>query len=443
MTKRIEIEINTKITLFWFRRDLRLADNKGLFEALSNSTTVLPIFIFDTDILERLSDKKDKRVCFIYNAIIKLQAEVVKAGSSLLVLQGKPLEVFKKLNQIYSIDAVYTNHDYEPNAIERDLTVSNYLASKNIVFKTFKDQVIFEKSEITKADGTPYTIFTPYSKVWKQKLKEEGVKPFPSQNILKNLYQTKPIRIPILAEIGFEEIEMNAAEPTIDTTIIKHYHETRNLPYLQGTSNLSTSIRFGRLSIRELVLVALNLNEQWLNELIWRDFFMMIIYNFPKVVNESFKKKYDAIVWRNNEEEFNKWCRGETGYPIVDAGMRELNETGLMHNRVRMIVAGFLTKHLLIDWRWGEAYFAEKLLDYELSSNNGNWQWSAGCGCDAAPYFRIFNPSEQVKKFDPDLIYIKKWVKNLNEIDYPAPIVNHQFARERVLQVYKKALYDQ
>jgi deoxyribodipyrimidine photo-lyase len=432
--------IKTSITLFWFRRDLRLHDNKGLFEALKNSASVLPVYIFDTEILSQLPDKKDKRVSFIHHALIKLQAALVTMGSSLLVLHGKPVEIFEKLSSSYFISAVYANHDYEPYAIERDLVIADFLQHRDIPFHTFKDQVIFEKSEVLKSDRTPYTIFTPYAKVWKQKVHEAGVKSFPGEDLLKNLYKTMPFHIPTLPEIGFTDIEISNQFPNIDENIIKQYHETRNFPSLQGTSNLSVHIRFGTVSIRQLVQLALNLNETWLNELIWREFFMMILYHFPKVVNNSFKSKYDQIAWRNNEDEFNQWCKGSTGYPIVDAGMRELNTTGFMHNRVRMIVASFLTKHLLIDWRWGEAYFAEKLLDYELSSNNGNWQWSAGCGCDAAPYFRIFNPAEQIKKFDPQYIYINRWVENLHEKDYPQPMVDHQFARERVLQVFKTAL---
>ncbi|MDO9633427.1 MAG: deoxyribodipyrimidine photo-lyase [Paludibacter sp.] len=432
--------IKTSITICWFRRDLRLHDNKGLFEALNNHASVLPIFIFDTEILSKLSDKKDKRVSFIHHALIKLQDELIKEGSSLLVLTGKPLEVFEQLALSYSISAVYANHDYEPHSIERDLMIADFLNQRNIPFHTFKDQVIFEKSEVLKSDGKPYTIFTPYSKVWKQKVNEAAVKSFPSQDLLKNLYKTKSFHIPTLPEIGFTDIKISNQQPNIDVKIIKEYHETRNFPSLQGTSNLSVHLRFGTVSIRELVQLALKLNEIWLNELIWREFFMMILYHFPYVVNNSFKKKYDQIIWRNNEDEFKRWCMGNTGYPIVDAGMRELNATGFMHNRVRMIVASFLTKHLLIDWRWGEAYFAEKLLDYELSSNNGNWQWSAGCGCDAAPYFRVFNPTEQIKKFDPQFVYINKWVDNLHEKDYPKPMVDHQFARERVLQVFKTAL---
>jgi len=429
-----------EVCLFWFRRDLRISDNAGLFQALSSNIPVLPIFIFDTDILDKLQNKKDARVSFIYISLLNLQEKFVKAGSSLLVLKGRPKEVIEQLLEKYSIRAVYINHDYELAAIERDKEISELLKKQKIALHSFKDQVIFERSEITKNDGTPYTIFTPYSKIWKQKLSETTIKKFASEKLLGNLYKTNPLRLPTLKEIGFLAVETLPTAPFISKSIIRNYHETRNIPSVEGTTNLSTHLRFGTISIRELVKIASELNEQWLNELIWREFFMMILFHFPYVTTGSFKKKYDFIVWRNNENEFDKWCKGETGYPIVDAGMRELNETGLMHNRVRMIVASFLTKHLLIDWRWGEAYFAEKLLDFELSSNNGNWQWAAGCGCDSAPYFRIFNPYEQVKRFDPDLIYIRKWVKNLNELDYPPPIVDHKFARERVLRVYKTAL---
>ncbi len=429
-----------KLNIFWFRRDLRLNDNAGLFEALKNSNSVLPLFIFDTEILDKLQSKEDKRVVFIHNAISKLQNELLKVGSSILVMQGNPLSVFEDLLNKYSISSVYANSDYEPATIERDNKIFELLKSRGIDFKLLKDHVIFEKSEIVKEDGSPFQIFTPYSKVWKQKLKGLNIESYSSEKLLNNFYKTKPIQIPSLHEIGFQNVEFIAPEPIIDQNIIRQYDETRNFPFIKGTSNLSVHLRFGTISVRELIKISLDLNEQFLNELIWREFFMMILYHYPYVADECFKKKYNYIDWRNNEEEFRIWCLGETGYPIVDAGMRELNETGLMHNRVRMIVASFLTKHLLIDWRWGEAYFAEKLLDFELSSNNGNWQWSAGCGCDSTPYFRIFNPYEQTKRFDANLIYTQKWVKNLNEIDYPAPIVEHKFARDRALKVYKAAL---
>ncbi|MDP4209550.1 MAG: deoxyribodipyrimidine photo-lyase [Bacteroidota bacterium] len=440
MTRNIDGHKKTEISIFWFRRDFRLNDNAGLFEALKNSDSVVPLFIFDTEILEKLPGKEDKRVVFIHRAISKLQNELLKIGSSILVMHGNSLTIFNELLTKYAITSVFANSDYEPSTIERDNKILDLLKSKGVTFKLLKDHVIFEKSEILKEDGCPFKMFTPYSKAWKHKLNEEKIKTFASEGLLHNFCKTKPIQIPTLDEIGFKNIEINIPQPIIDKNIIRHYHETRNSPFLKGTSNLSVHLRFGTISIRELVKISLDLNEQFLNELIWREFFMMILYHHPYVANECFKKQYNNIVWRNNEEEFKRWCLGETGYPIVDAGMRELNETGFMHNRVRMIVASFLTKHLLIDWRWGEAYFAEKLLDFELSSNNGNWQWAAGCGCDAAPYFRIFNPYEQIKKFDANLIYTKKWVKNLNKTDYPTPIIEHKYARERFLKLYKTTL---
>lgn len=433
---------NNNIILFWFRRDLRFHDNHGLYEALEKSTAVLPIFIFDDTILGKLSNKKDKRVSFIHQKITQLQEHFNTLGSSMYILKDDPLNAIKTICEKYKVTEVITNHDYEPKAIHRDLAISNWLQSQNILFTSYKDQVIFEKSEIMKADGNPYTIFTPYSKIWKQHLNAAKLQEFPSENLLHHLYKTQPFHTPTLAEIGFENTASTTSTEFVNTATIQHYHLTRNFPAIHGTSQLSVQLRFGTLSIRSLVKTALSLNETWLNELIWREFFMMILFQFPHVVKDSFKKKYDRIQWRNNEADFKKWCAGETGYAIVDAGMRELNQTGLMHNRVRMVVASFLTKHLLIDWRWGEAYFAEKLLDYELSSNNGNWQWSAGCGCDAAPYFRIFNPAEQTKKFDADLVYIKKWIPNYHP-NYLPPIVEHTFARNRALDTYKQALLNE
>ncbi len=429
----------SKISLFWFRRDLRLHDNHGLYQALTQPESVLPIFIFDKDILEGLKDKADKRVAFIHKTLSDINNALKENGASLYVLHDTPLEAFDKLVKEFDITAVYTNHDYEPYAIKRDAAIEAFLKSKNISFHTFKDQVVFERAEVVKADGSPYTIFTPFSKIWKEKYAADKKVRYPSEKNLSNFYKTKSHSFPSLKQLGFEPVPLDIPPSTPDKNIIQHYDETRNLPYIDGTSRMSVHLRFGTVCVRELAAAASKWNQQWLNELIWREFFMMILWHFPKVVTESFKSKYDRIPWRNNEAEFKKWCVGETGYPMVDAGMREMNETGLMHNRVRMVVASFLTKHLLIDWRWGEAYFAEKLLDYELSSNNGNWQWCAGCGCDAAPYFRIFNPTEQQKKFDPDMIYIRKWIKNY-KTGYLEPIVDHDFARKRVLDVFKTAL---
>ena len=428
-----------EVSIFWFRRDLRLFDNNALFNALTGKYPVLPIFIFDPDILDKLSDKKDKRVEFIRQTLEQLNKILKQSGSSIYVLHEKVEKAFDKLAEEYTIKEVYANHDYEPYAINRDMIIKAQLESKNIIFKTFKDQVIFEKSEVMKSDGTPYTIFTPYSRKWKEKFYQQSLINFSSELHFSSFYKYLDFSIPSLKDIGFENTNLDLPEPIITEERIRNYQETRNLPSVEGTSQISVQLRFGTVSVRHLVKLALNWNEQWLNELIWREFFMMILFHFPNVVSQSFKKKYDKIQWRNNEKEFEAWCKGETGYPIVDAGMRQLNETGLMHNRVRMITAGFLCKHLLIDWRWGEAYFAQKLLDYELSSNNGNWQWAAGSGCDSAPYFRIFNPTAQTLKFDPKLKYIKTWIKDFR-VDYLLPVVDHEFGRKRALEVYKRAV---
>lgn len=429
-----------KITLFWFRRDLRLEDNAGLYYALKKETNVLPLFIFDSEILEKLEDKSDRRVSFIHEALEHIQAQLIELGSTLLVKFGKPIEVFESIIKDFEVNAVYANHDYEPYAIARDNGVGQFLKTKGISFQTFKDQVIFETNEVVKDDGLPYLVFTPYSRKWKAKLNEYYLKPYPNREYFHSFLCTKPIPILTVASIGFQSFSRTFAVPKIEEDIIKNYSEQRDFPSVNGTTRLSVHLRFGTISIRAVAKIARLLNETWLNELIWREFYMCILYHFPKVVNSAFKPQYDHIEWRNNQEEFDAWCSGTTGYPIVDAGMRELNESGFMHNRVRMIVASFLTKHLLIDWRWGEAYFASKLLDFDLSANNGGWQWAAGSGCDAAPYFRVFNPYEQTKKFDQHLQYIRKWVPEFDSFSYPHPIVEHKWARERVLAVYKKAL---
>lgn len=428
-----------EIDICWLRRDLRLSDNTALYHALRSKFPVLLIFIFDKEILDKLENKKDKRVSFILEMLRQINSDLKKHNSGLYVLTDTPTNAFEKICNDFDVKEVFTNQDYEPYAIERDSKIKKFLEEKRIVFHSYKDQVIFEKSEVVKPDGEPYTIFTPYSNKWKEKFKEEGAKEVHSEKYLSNLFKIKPFHFPSLKEIGFEEINAEFPNLNISEKLIRNYDETRNIPSVDGTSFASMYLRFGTVSVRDLVILANKINEKWLNELIWREFYMMILFHFPHVVNENFKKKYDHLKWRNNEKEFELWCKGETGFPIVDAGMRQLNETGWMHNRVRMIVAGFLCKDLLIDWRWGEAYFAEKLLDYELSSNNGNWQWAAGTGCDAAPYFRIFNPNEQIKKFDPKLIYIKRWIKDFRP-GYLPEIVKHDFARKRALEVYKKAL---
>jgi deoxyribodipyrimidine photo-lyase len=432
-----------KIVIFWFRRDLRLNDNAGLYHALKKGMPVLPIFIFDKNILSSLEDKKDRRVEFIRDAIIKLNDELKEFKSSIRVFYATPEMAFTELIQSYSIESVYTNHDYEPYANQRDANIKIFLEKRRIEFKTYKDQCVFEKKEVTKDDGEPYTIFTPYSRKWKSKLTAFYFKSYPNKKYFSNFLETISFPIPTLNEMGFEKTDLETPSKTIPKSIVTNYAEQRNFPGINGTSRLSVHLRFGTVSIRILAKQAVALNETWLNELIWRDFYMMILFHFPHVVKNSFKPQYDKIIWRNHEAEFILWCQGETGFPIVDAGMRELNTTGFMHNRVRMIVASFLVKDLLIDWRWGEAYFAKKLIDFDLSANNGGWQWSAGSGCDAAPYFRIFNPSEQQKKFDPTYEYIKKWVPEFNTPQYPKPIVDHAAARLRTLAVYKEALTEQ
>jgi deoxyribodipyrimidine photo-lyase len=436
--------MNNKIAIFWFRRDLRLEDNHGLFAALSNGEPVQAIFIFDKNILSKLADKNDARISFIHQQLLKLNAELAKLGSSLWVFYGDPLHVFKnelqsKMPAHSSIDKVYTNHDYEPNAIQRDAAIGEWLLSQKSELLTFKDQCIFEKKEVVKDDGLPYTVFTAYKNKYYKTLTAESFKAFDCQKYFTNFQKGNGFPIPSLEEIGFEPSEIEF--PVIEfESILKEYANTRNIPSIKGTSRISVHLRFGTVSIRTLAKASFGKSETWFNELVWRDFYFQILWHFPYVVHSAFKPNYNHIEWSKNEAEFEKWCNGQTGYPIVDAGMRELNTTGFMHNRVRMIVASFLTKHLLIDWRWGEAYFAQKLIDFELSSNNGGWQWAAGCGCDAAPYFRIFNPAEQTKKFDPKFSYIKKWVPEFQEFHYPAPIVDHKFARERCLQTYKDGL---
>ena len=431
--------IKEKVCIFWFRRDLRLEDNQGLFHALNGNFPVQPIFIFDTEILEQLSNKNDARVNFIYQELESLQLKFKEMGTSLDVRIGSPLVVWKQLLEDYQVGSVFSNRDYEPYARERDELVYDFLQSHKITFKAKKDHVIFEKAEVVKADGNPYTVYTPYSKVWKKQLSEAHYQSASSES-MTNWHQRSVKEIPSLSAIGFEKTEVTLFDRKPDLAVISQYHETRDLPAIQGTSRLGLHLRFGTLSIRQLVRETRRVNDKFLNELIWRDFYQSILWHFPRVVHENFHRKYDGIMWRNKEEEFAKWCTGQTGYPIVDAGMRELNATGYMHNRVRMIVASFLTKHLLIHWSWGESYFAEKLLDFELASNNGGWQWAAGTGVDAAPYFRVFNPYIQTEKFDPQLQYVRKWVPEFESPDYAAPIVDHKMARERAIATYKEGI---
>lgn len=428
-----------KITLFWFRRDLRLEDNTGLYYALQQEENVLPLFIFDKKILDKLDDKSDARVDFIHQQLLSINQGLANNESSILVKYGIPEEVYRELLAKFDIQAVYTNRDYEPYAKERDDAIDKLLKEKDIPFLTFKDQVIFEPGEILNGSGEFYKVFTPFSKVWLDKFKRTHTLLL-SDFQWKKLFPTNPLPVISLEEMGFTKSNLSIPFMKADEEIIAHYDQTRNFPAQNGTSRLGIHLRFGTISIRKLALVAAKLNDTFLNELIWREFYMMILAYNPQVVDRAFKSQYDHIPWRNNEKEFEAWCEGKTGYPIVDAGMRELNATGYMHNRVRMIVASFLTKHLLIDWKWGEAYFAKKLLDFELASNNGGWQWAAGTGTDAQPYFRIFNPESQTEKFDKELKYIKKWIAEFGTSEYPTPIVDHKFARQRALDTYKKAL---
>lgn len=426
-----------KINILWFRRDLRLNDNTALNAALAGDLPVLPVFIFDTNIISELP-VDDPRITFIHETLENINRDLAKSGSSVYVIKDTPEAAWKKLMLEFDINKVFINKDYEPYAINRDNQIKELLNHHNIALCKFKDQVIFEEDEILKSDGNPYTVFTPYKTRWLQKLLSETsvtrkTLSKPDTGFLKFIFH-----FPTIEETGFRKSQVKVKP--YDLSVIKEYHIYRDLPAEDKTSYLSPHLRFGTVSIRKLVHMSMEQNNVFLSELIWREFFMQILFHFPKVIAESFKKKYDDIKWRNNEKEFELWCSGETGYPIVDAGMRQLNETGFMHNRVRMICAGFLCKHLLIDWRWGEAYFAGKLLDYELSSNNGNWQWAAGTGCDAAPYFRVFNPYIQQKKFDPGHIYIKKWVPEYGKSGYPEPVVEHAFARDRALAGYKNGL---
>lgn len=426
-------------SVFWFRRDLRLDDNLGLNAALLSGLKVIPIFIFDTEIINKL-EKNDLRIKMIHAALVKLNDAMLGNRCNVGMYLGNPKAVFESLLKKYKIKSVYTNRDYEPYALERDNSIKLFLEKKNVNYKSFKDQVIFEKDEVVKDDGNPYKVYTPYSRKWIEKLNTIGFETCKSETKLNSLAS---LELPYLTlkEIGFDEKEFDIPLFNIDSKTIEKYEETRNFPYLNSTSRIGAHLRFGFVSIRKLVEKAhKNLNKTYLKELIWREFFMQILWHFPYTQEKSFKPKYDRIKWLNNDEEFKKWCEGNTGYPLVDAGMRELNQTGFMHNRVRMLVGSFLCKHLLIDWRWGEKYFAKKLLDYEMSSNVGNWQWVAGCGVDASPYFRIFNPKEQIKKFDKDFKYIKKWVPEFQSSLYPKEIIDHKFARNRCLETFKAAV---
>ncbi len=425
-----------EIALFWFRRDLRLDDNVGLYHALESKYPVVPLFIFDENILNSLP-KNDARVGFIHDSLSKINQKLQEIGSSILVKKGKTQEVWQALIQEFDVKEVFFNKDYEPFAIKRDLAICEVLETNKTTCFSFKDQVIFEEKEITKADGLPYTIYTPYKNKWLEKYNSMApVQEYDATDLFSNFHKNS-FSFPTLEQIGFEESPIKVIPHNLKN--VTNYDQTRDFPALDSTTHLSPHLRFGTVSIRKLVNWASNKNQVFLSELIWREFFMQILFSFPKVVTHNFKSAYDGIEWRNNEEDFQRWCSGTTGYPMVDAGMRELNETGYMHNRVRMVVASFLCKHLLINWQWGEAYFAEKLLDFELSANVGNWQWAAGTGCDAAPYFRVFNPEIQLKKFDEKGIYIRKWIPEF-DLGYGKPMIEHAFARDRAIATYKAGI---
>ena len=425
-----------EISIFWFRRDLRLDDNVGLFQALNSSVSVIPIFIFDDAILESLP-KDDARVSFIYESLFKINEKINEIGSSILIKKGKTENIWKYLISEFNIKEVFFNKDYEPYAIQRDKEIKQFLEANQIDVHSYKDQVVFEELEITKSDGLPYTIYTPYKNKWMENLKlQSKLNEYDTQTNFSNFHKFN-FHFPTISEIEFEKSNVKVTPHNLKQ--IQNYHETRDFPALDSTSYLSPHLRFGTVSIRKLVNWAVKKNQTFLNELIWREFFMQILYSFPKVVTHNFKSAYDGIEWRNDEKEFELWCQGKTGYPMVDAGMRQLNQTGYMHNRVRMVVASFLCKHLLIDWRWGEAYFAQKLLDFDLSANVGNWQWAAGTGCDAAPYFRVFNPQIQLEKFDKNGIYIRQWIPEF-DLGYAEPMVDHAFARDRAIATYKAGI---
>jgi deoxyribodipyrimidine photo-lyase len=428
------------LVIFWFRRDLRLTDNAGLFEALTGEYNVLPLFIFDAEILDKLDHKTDTRISFIIDALHYLNEALIKMGTSLLVLQGKPLDVFTSLMGKYNLKSVYTNEDYEPYAIIRDKAVADFLETKGIPLFCYKDHVIFAKNSLMTSNDKSYTVFTPYAKKWKETLQEQDYKAFPSETIMDKWVSQKAKAVPDAKKLGFKTYKNIFKLPVPDNGVVSQYDETRNYPAIEGTTLMGPHLRFGTISIRECVRFAMGKNTIWLNQLIWRDFFIQVLWHFPRVVNHSFREKFDRIEWLNNEEDFERWKNGTTGIPIVDAGMRQLNQTGFMHNRVRMIVASFLTKHLLIDWRWGEAYFASRLLDYELASNNGNWQWAAGSGVDSSPWFRIFNPVLQSQKFDPTNEYVKRWVPEFGTGRYRTPMIDLNLGRKRCLEVFKRAV---
>ena len=438
------LSTSSSVSLFWFRRDLRLTDNAGLYHALKRDTPVLPLFIFDKTILDELKDKKARRVEFIYLQIQAMKAQLESMGSSLLVLYGKPEKLYQQLFEQMTVEAIYTNRDYEPYAKERDARIAALCKQEAISFLDFKDQVIFDRDEIQKNSGGPYSVYTPYKKKWLAKLNIEEtdffVRAYPTEKYTENYVAIDPLDMPTLGDMGFEPCEDSFPEQKVSDTLLEKYGEQRDYPAEEGTSQLSVHFRFGTVSIREKAVRGLEHSDVWLSELIWRDFYQQVLDHWPHEATENYHKKYDQVRWENNEDHFKAWCEGRTGYPLVDAAMHQLNTINWMHNRLRMVTASFLTKHLLIDWRWGERYFAEKLLDYDMASNVGGWQWAAGTGVDASPYFRVFNPESQLKKFDPKKRFVKKWLPDYGTDAYPEPIVEHAWARERAIARFKEGL---
>lgn len=432
-----------KYAFHWFRRDLRLTDNRPLFEALQSGNPVIGVFIFDQAILSKLNNPEDRRVDFIHQTLTSLKQQLRNLGSDLLIKVGTPDSVWKELLSSYSIASIYAGRDYEPYARNRDAAISTLASEFGTNAYFIKDHVIFEEHEVVKDDGKPYTVFTPYKNKWVSKFSDANIQSYPSEQNLHHFAKLSFEDAPTIESLGFTKTNLEVPSTEVSEDLLKKYATNRDFPWKKGTSRLSLHLRFGTISTRALMRSAILQSETFRNELIWRDFYHMILFYFPHAAKSAFKPAYDQIQWENNEEHFKAWCEGKTGYPIVDAGMRELKETGFMHNRVRMIVASFLTKHLLIDWKWGEAWFARHLNDFDLAANNGGWQWAASSGCDAAPYFRVFNPSEQAKKFDPDALYIRKWVPELNSFSYPKPIVEHSFARNRAIERYAAAVKTQ
>ena len=460
-------------SLCWFRRDLRIVDHAALYHALKDSGKVYCVFVFDTDILSHLTDKADRRVDFIWQSVRELQQSLEKLGGGLIIRHGSALVEVPALVVELGVDALYVNQDYEPDAMGRDDMVKRMLQQQDVVCHSYKDHVIFEKNEVLTQSGGAYNVFTPYKKAWLKKLETFFVKAYPVEKHAAALAaQSSPL--PSLKELGFHRTELKLAAGMSGAQLlfesfsqrIVHYHEWRDFPSAQGPSYLSVHLRFGTISIRELVRFALSQPgpgaQTWLSELIWRDFYQMLLYHYPNVVGHAFKEKYDKIKWPGSESHFLAWCSGQTGYPLVDAAMRQLNQTGYMHNRLRMVSASFLVKDLQIDWKKGEEYFAQKLLDYDLAANNGGWQWAASTGCDAQPWFRIFNPVTQSEKFDARGDFIRHYIPELSGCDekvihapwkmsfaqqqasgvvigisYPAPLVDHAEAREITLALFK------